>query len=494
MNFSITSKSPKTIKSLVITTAFEGLKLTNPSKTIDELSGKTLRKNLRERNFSGKLGQAVAITNTPGIKSSTVLVVGLGVQKDLDRQAMIKALEAIFSFLKEERSSDATLFIPDQELKGVDLHWLLRQIGLRGTTSEYQYQLRTNLFTPRNKDKISLTISVERKVSSSLTKSINQGAAIGKGVNLARDLGNLPANVCTPTFLAQTTEKLGKRNNFKVKTLNESDMEKLGMGSFLSVSNGSDQPAKLIHATYSGGDKKSQPIVLIGKGITFDTGGISLKPSSEMDEMKYDMCGAASVIGTMLAISEMKLPINVVGLVAAAENMPSGRATRPGDVVKTMSGKTVEILNTDAEGRLVLCDTLTYAEQLRPKAAIDVATLTGACVVSLGKVATGLFSNNDVLSNELTDAGNTSWDRVWRMPIWDDYNRLLESNFADLANIGGRAAGSITAACFLSQFATSFPWAHLDIAGTAWVSGKNKGSTGRPVPLLCEYLMGRANI
>ena len=240
-----------------------------------------------------------------------------------------------------------------------------------------------------------------------------------------------------------------------------------------------------------GGKAKDAPTVLVGKGITFDTGGISLKPGAGMDEMKYDMCGAASVIGTLLAISEMKLPINVVGLIAAAENMPSGTATRPGDVVTTMSGKTIEILNTDAEGRLVLCDALTYAEKLRPAAAIDVATLTGACIVSLGKVASGLFSNNDELAEEITQAGTTSWDRVWRMPIWDDYTKLLSSNFADLANIGGKAAGSITAACFLAQFATNYPWAHLDIAGTAWVSGKEKGSTGRPVPLLCEFLLNR---
>jgi leucyl aminopeptidase len=270
-------------------------------------------------------------------------------------------------------------------------------------------------------------------------------------------------------------------------------MEKLGMGALLSVSRGSDEPATLIHATYQGGKKSEKPIVIVGKGITFDTGGISLKPSSDMDEMKYDMCGAASVIGTMRAVSEMKLPINVVGIVASAENMPSGKATRPGDVVTSMSGKTIEILNTDAEGRLVLCDALTYIEKLKPAAAIDIATLTGACVVALGKVATGLFSNNDELAGEISEAGHQAWDRVWQMPVWDDYATLLKSNFADLANIGGRAAGSITAACFLSEFAKEYPWAHLDIAGTAWVSGKDKGATGRPVPLLCEFLINRAS-
>jgi leucyl aminopeptidase len=336
-----------------------------------------------------------------------------------------------------------------------------------------------------------VSVAIEGKGSSNDKKHLAEGYAVGKGMNLAKDLGNLPANICTPRFLAETTIKLGKQNKFSVKCLSEADMKKLGMGSLLSVSQGSKEPAQLIHASYSGGKKKDAPIVLVGKGITFDTGGISIKASSGMDEMKYDMGGAASVIGTLSAISEMKLPINVVGLIAAAENMPSGTATRPGDVVTSMSGKTIEILNTDAEGRLVLCDALTYAEKLNPAAAIDIATLTGACVVSLGKVASGLFSNNDNLAEEISRAGTTSWDRVWRMPIWEDYTKLLSSNFADLANIGGRAAGSITAACFLAQFATKYPWAHLDIAGTAWVSGKEKGSTGRPVPLLCEFLLNR---
>ena len=370
---------------------------------------------------------------------------------------------------------------------------MIRQTASVGTSVSYKYQLRKTVLDGNSSSGFptKVFISIEGSNTNSDRVHLAQGGAIGRGMNLAKDLGNLPANVCTPTFLAEITAKLGKMNKFSVKCLSETDMKKLGMGALLSVSQGSKEPAQLIHATYSGGKKKDAPIVLVGKGITFDTGGISLKSSSEMDEMKYDMCGAASVIGTLLAISEMKLPINVVGLIAAAENMPSGTATRPGDVVTTMSGKTIEILNTDAEGRLVLCDALTYAEKLRPAAAIDVATLTGACIVSLGKVASGLFSNNDELAEEITQAGTTSWDRVWRMPIWDDYTKLLSSNFADLANIGGKAAGSITAACFLAQFATSYPWAHLDIAGTAWVSGKEKGSTGRPVPLLCEFLLNR---
>ena len=269
-------------------------------------------------------------------------------------------------------------------------------------------------------------------------------------------------------------------------------MERLGMGSFLSVARGSRQPPKLIVLRYNGASKREKPVVLVGKGITFDTGGISLKPAGEMDEMKYDMCGAASVLGTLRAVAEMKLACNVVGVIPASENMPGGAATRPGDIVTSMSGQTVEILNTDAEGRLILCDALTYSERFKPQAVIDIATLTGACVIALGNVATGLFSNQDTLAEELLEAGADAWDRAWRLPLWDDYQEQLKSPFADMANIGGRPAGSVTAACFLSRFAESYGWAHLDIAGTAWVSGKNKGATGRPVPLLSTFLIGRA--
>jgi leucyl aminopeptidase len=243
---------------------------------------------------------------------------------------------------------------------------------------------------------------------------------------------------------------------------------------------------------YNGAPKTERPVVLVGKGVTFDTGGISLKPAGDMDEMKYDMCGAASVLGTLRAVAEMKLALNVVGVIPATENMPGGAATRPGDIVTSMSGRTVEILNTDAEGRLILCDALTYAERYKPQAVIDIATLTGACVIALGNVASGLFSNQDALAGELLEAGTDAWDRAWRMPLWDDYQEQLKSPFADVANIGGRPAGSVTAACFLARFAESYEWAHLDIAGTAWVSGKNKGATGRPVPLLATFLIGRS--
>jgi leucyl aminopeptidase len=309
---------------------------------------------------------------------------------------------------------------------------------------------------------------------------------------LTRDLGNLPANVCTPTYLAESAVKLAREWKLAVEVLERKDMEKLGMGTLLSVTKGSHQPPKLIVLRYAGAGARERPVVLVGKGITFDTGGISLKPAAEMDEMKFDMCGAASVLGTLRAVAELKLKLNVVGLVPTCENMPGGAATKPGDVVTSMSGQTVEILNTDAEGRLILADALTYAERFEPQAVVDIATLTGACIIALGHVCSGLFANKESLSQELQSAGAETWDRVWPLPLWDDYHEQLKSNFADFANIGGRPAGSVTAACFLSKFTRKYDWAHLDIAGTAWKSGREKGATGRPVPLLVHFLTKRA--
>lgn len=319
-----------------------------------------------------------------------------------------------------------------------------------------------------------------------------QGTAIAQGMKVAKDLGNLAPNICTPSYLAKRALDMSKLHKLKVSVLGQKEMEKLKMGALLAVAKGSHQPAKLIILEYRGGAKTEKPIVLVGKGITFDTGGISLKPAVEMDEMKYDMCGAASVLGTLTAVAEMALPLNVVGIIPTTENMPGGNATKPGDVVTSMSGQTIEILNTDAEGRLILCDALTYAERYNPEAVIDIATLTGACVIALGHVASGLMSNNDQLADELLQAAELSIDQAWRLPLWDDYQDLLKSNFADMANIGGRSAGTISAACFLARFADKYRWAHLDIAGTAWKSGKEKGSTGRPVPLLTQFLISRA--
>jgi leucyl aminopeptidase len=312
-------------------------------------------------------------------------------------------------------------------------------------------------------------------------------------MDLARDLGNLPGNICTPAHLAERAQALAQELGFKCEVLERNQLEELKMGSFLSVTNGSDQPPKFIVLEYSGAGKKQKPFVLVGKGITFDSGGISLKPGLDMDQMKFDMCGAASVFGVFAAVAELKAKINLVGLVPACENMPNGRATKPGDIVKSMSGQTIEILNTDAEGRLILCDALTYAERYEPVAVVDIATLTGAMVIALGHIATGMFSNSDSLARALLNAGEESFDRGWQLPLWEDYHEGLASNFADFANIGSRAGGSITAACFLSKFAKKYDWAHLDIAGVAWKDGKEKGATGRPVPLLTTWLLSQEN-
>ncbi|MDX1668488.1 MAG: leucyl aminopeptidase, partial [Limnobacter sp.] len=338
--------------------------------------------------------------------------------------------------------------------------------------------------------KLAATKANEKEVKA----GVDIGLAIGTGMNLSKDLGNLPGNICTPSYLAETAKELAKKYKLTAEILDEKKMAALGMNSLLSVGKASSEPPRLITLKYMGAkDAKQAPVVLVGKGITFDTGGISLKPGAAMDEMKYDMCGAASVLGTMKAVCEMKLPINLIVVVASAENMPAGNASKPGDIVVSMSGQTIEILNTDAEGRLVLCDALTYVEKFKPAAVVDVATLTGACVIALGDVNSGLFSSDDDLADELLKASRGALDPAWRLPLGEEYHEQLKSNFADMANIGGRAAGSITAACFLEKYAKAYPWAHLDIAGTAWLSGKAKGASGRPVPLLAEFVMGRSS-
>jgi leucyl aminopeptidase len=334
-----------------------------------------------------------------------------------------------------------------------------------------------------------LVIASHAKNNKAVTEAVAEGRAIANGMDLAKDLGNLPPNICNPTYLATSAKKLGKDLGLKVEVLGRKEIEALKMGAFLAVTQGAVTPPQFIVIRHQGGRATDAPVVLVGKGITFDTGGISLKPGEGMDEMKYDMCGAASVIGTMRAVAELKLKKNVIGVIPTCENMPSGQATRPGDIVTSMSGQTIEILNTDAEGRLILCDALTYVERFKPAAVIDIATLTGACVIALGAVHSGLFSDDDALAESLLSAGRTSQDTVWRMPLDSAYQEQLKSNFADMANIGGRPAGSVTAACFLARYTEKYSWAHLDIAGTAWKSGAAKGSTGRPVPLLVNYLL-----
>ena len=326
----------------------------------------------------------------------------------------------------------------------------------------------------------------------SVQQGLARGAAIGAGVNLARECANRPGNHCTPTYLAEQARRLGKDHGLTVQVLDRKAVEKLGMGAFVAVAQGSAEPLRFIVARYDGAPKTQAPLVLVGKGITFDTGGISMKPAAEMDEMKFDMGGAASVLGTLRAIAELKPKLNLVCLIPSCDNMPSGSAVKPGDVVTSMSGQTIEILNTDAEGRLILCDALTYAERFKPAAVVDVATLTGACVIALGHHHSGLFTADDGLADALLTASRRALDPCWRMPLDEEYDEGLKSNFADVANVGGRAGGSITAARFLSRFTGKYRWAHLDIAGTAWKSGASKGATGRPVPLLTHFLLAQA--
>jgi leucyl aminopeptidase len=390
-------------------------------------------------------------------------------------------------------AKQAELHLTSVDVDGRDAAWRVQQAVTLAQESVYRFELMKSRKDPAKAALKELVLAVADRADVKAAEiALTRGRALAEGMALTKDLGNLPPNVCTPTYLADQARDLGKRYRMKVQVFDRADMEKMGMGALLAVARGSHEPPKFIVVEHRGGRKEGKPVVLVGKGITFDTGGISIKPAAEMDEMKFDMSGAGSVLGTLKAIGEMKLPLNVVGLVPTTENMPGGQAVKPGDIVKSMSGQTVEILNTDAEGRLILCDALTYAERYDPSAVIDIATLTGACVIALGHVASGLFANDDALAQELLTAADAAHDRAWRLPLWDDYQDQLKSNFADFANIGGRPAGSVTAACFLARFARKFKWAHLDIAGTAWRSGKEKGATARPVPMLTEFLVGRA--
>jgi leucyl aminopeptidase len=365
--------------------------------------------------------------------------------------------------------------------------------ALVGAASEAVYVYRHTKPSASPAPKLEkVTLLADKAQAAALQAGLARGRAVAAGVTLAREYANRPGNHCTPSVLAEQARKLAKAHGFKVQVLDRKGIEKAGMGSFLAVAQGSDEPPRFIVLQYQGAAKTEPPVVLVGKGITFDTGGISLKPSAEMDEMKFDMGGAASVLGTMRAVGELKPKLNVVGLIPACENMPSGRAVKPGDVVTSLSGQTIEILNTDAEGRLILCDALTYAERFKPAAVVDIATLTGACVIALGHHHSGLFASDDALAAQLLAASASALDPAWRMPLDEEYDEGLKSHFADIPNIAGRAGGAITAAMFLKRFTAKYPWAHLDIAGTAWKGGQAKGATGRPVPLLTHFLLARA--
>lgn len=493
MEFSIKNGSPEKLRTdCLIVGVFEGKKLTEAAKLIDAATEKAVSAALKSGDLEGKAGGTLLLRQMAGVSAPRVMLVGLGKADEFSAPILRKAFRAALKALPAGVASVAT-DLASLAIKKVAVQQRVSALAEVALDATYQVNAVKEKKTDPHPLK-QVILLVEKADTAAAEIGLKQGEGLGKGVVLAKDLGNLPPNICTPVYLGKQAEKLAKDYGFKVEVLEQPDIEKLKMGSFLGVTRGSEEPPRFIVLQHLKGKKSQKPVVLVGKGITFDTGGISLKPGADMDEMKYDMCGAAAVLGVFKAIGELDLPFNVVGLIPTCENMPSGRATKPGDVLTSMSGQTIEVLNTDAEGRLILCDALTYAERFEPAAVIDIATLTGACVIALGHHPSGLFANNEALAKALLTAGETSHDRAWQMPLWDDYQSQLDSNFADIANIGGRAGGSITAACFLSRFAKKYDWAHLDIAGTAWKSGKEKGGTGRPVPLLVTYLLQEAGL
>ena len=472
---------------------FENGKLSAAAKALDEKASLTAA--IKSGDISGKAGTTLLLHRTSG-NAKRILLVGLGNESEVSDRNFIAAAQAVARVFATLGSNDALVALPFDVVQGRDADWAQRTMVLALRESIYRADTLKSKKDENRNGVTKVTLAVDESRLAHARKTLAQSVALANGMDLSKTLGNLPPNICTPTYLATTAKQLGKEFKLGIEVLDRKQLEALKMGSFLSVTNGSDQPPKFIILRHMGGKAKDAPVVLVGKGITFDTGGISLKPGSGMDEMKYDMCGAASVLGTFRAIAEMQLNLNVIGVIPTCENMPSGSATRPGDIVTSMSGQTIEILNTDAEGRLILCDALTYVERFKPACVVDIATLTGACVTALGHHNTGLFtrhdSTHDALANELLAAGKASNDTAWRMPIEEAYQEQLKSNFADIANIGGPPGGSITAACFLERFTRKYSWAHLDIAGTAWKSGAAKGATGRPVPLLTTFLLERA--
>ena len=497
MEFTATTAIPgKSSSACLIVGVYEGNKLTPSAALADEACSGQIKKVLKAGDMKGKPGQSLMLHQPEGLGCQRLLLVGCGKEKELSDRNYRKICEAAATAVVASNAKDALCTLGELPVPERELDWKVRHCIEAFGQANYRFEQMKSKKSEEKHPLRKVNFPHTGRAEGALVKlGILQGRALIAGMDLSKDLANLPGNVCTPTYLADQAKSLGRHyKSIKTTVLEEKQMEKLGMGSLLSVSRGSRQPAKLIVMEYKGTSAKSKqkPVVLVGKGLTFDAGGISIKPSAAMDEMKYDMCGGASVFGTIKAIAEMELPINVVGVVPSSENLPDGDANKPGDIVTSMSGQTIEILNTDAEGRLILCDALTYSKKFDPDVVIDIATLTGACVIALGSHACGLMSNNDALATKLLEAGQKSGDRAWQLPLWDEYDEQLKSPFADMANIGGREAGTITAACFLSRYTKDFTWAHLDIAGTAWKSGANKGATGRPVPLLTQYLIDKA--
>ncbi|MCL4747449.1 MAG: leucyl aminopeptidase [Burkholderiaceae bacterium] len=492
MRFSVKTADPGALRcGCVIVPVLAKARLGEAGTAIDKSLGGAISKALARGDLASKAGSTLLLYGEER-KAARVLLVSMGADATISEKSFREATLAGLRHAGTVSSAEVLSVVHEASVENRDLAWQLRVQVLAARQGAYRFE---SLKSKKEKDPVrpaSLALLVAREHAAAARKTVAQATALANGVDLAKDLGNLPGNVCTPAHLANAARSLGREFRLKVQVLERKQMQALKMGALLAVAQGSDEAPKLIVIQYNGGTAKQAPVVLVGKGITFDTGGISIKPAPEMDEMKYDMCGAASVLGTIRAIAEMKLAINVVGVIPSCENMPSGRAIKPGDIVTSMSGQTVEILNTDAEGRLILCDALTYVERFKPAAVIDIATLTGACVIALGHHNSAMFTSSDTLAGQLSAAGREMADPCWRMPLDDEYQEALKSPFADMANVGGRAGGAVTAACFLSRFTKAYEWAHLDIAGTAWRSGTNKGSSGRPVPLLTGFLAARA--
>ena len=447
----------------------------------DDALSKLMTSAIRAGDFEPKSGKLLQAYRSAGLAATRVLLVGVGEGTPKNIRAGVTAAMAALKGSKAQR-----LVLSLSLLKEAGAAQMQAAV-LACADAAYQYKATKSKAPVQHFQRAVIGVADASAAKAGFAKA----CGLAEGMTLAREWGNRPANHATPVMLAGAARELAKLPRIKADILGPREVAKLGMGSFIAVARGSEEPLRFIVLRYDGAPKTEAPVVLVGKGITFDTGGISIKPAPEMDEMKFDMCGAASVLGTFRALAALQPAMNVVGLIPACENMPDGRAIKPGDVVTSMSGQTIEILNTDAEGRLVLCDALTYAERFKPRAVVDIATLTGACVVALGNVRSGLFSADDALAQSLLEAGERSLDLCWRMPLDDEYAEGLKSNFADVANVAGRAGGAVTAAKFLQRFAGKFAWAHLDIAGTAWKGGGAKGSTARPVPLLVEYLLSQ---
>lgn len=497
MEFSVKSGSPEKQRSAcIVVGVFEPRRLSPIAEQLDKISDGYISSLLRRGELEGKVGQALLLHHVPNILSERVLLIGCGKERELDERQYKQVIQKTIEALNETGSMEAVCFLTELHVKGRNTYWKVRQAVETAKESLYTFdQLKSNKVELRRPlRKMVFSVSTRRDLTCG-ERAIQHGLAVAAGLKAAKDLGNMPPNICNAGYLASQARQLADTYspNVSTRVIGEEQMKELGMNAYLAVGHGSQNESLMSVIEYKGNpNSEAKPIVLVGKGLTFDSGGISLKPADAMDEMKYDMCGAASVYGTMRAIAELNLPINVIGILAGCENMPGGRAYRPGDILTTMSGQTVEVLNTDAEGRLVLCDVLTYVERFEPEVVIDIATLTGACVVALGNHMSGLLSNHNPLAHELLNASEQAGDRAWRLPMGDEYQEQLDSNFADMANIGGRSGGAITAACFLSRFTRKYNWAHLDIAGTAWRSGKAKGATGRPVALLTQFLLNRA--